>query len=310
MQRLFTTREVARALAVSDSSLRRWCDQGLLETERTEGGHRRVPLTSVVSFLRKSGHQLAVPQILGLPEQLKLKSAADAGQQPVQLLCSALEQGREREARRLTLDAFLDGTSSDRLCDGLIAPAFSLLGQRWVQGQLEIYQERRACEIARRLLSELRSLLADLPADAPKAIGGTPSGDPFRLATQMVELALRENGWQAQNLGVDLPLATFRRALEEHRPHLIWLSVSHVPNAETFLSEYQELQETASRLGTTIVLGGRGLDDEIRHQMKGCQVCSCMSDLVALLKSLVRQQNVDSHTVNQISTVAFSDQSA
>ena len=62
-----TPKQVARAIGVSEASLKRWCDKGLIEMVRTVGGHRRLPLSSVLQFLRSSGHQLVRPEILGLP---------------------------------------------------------------------------------------------------------------------------------------------------------------------------------------------------------------------------------------------------
>jgi excisionase family DNA binding protein len=48
-------RQVAEAIGVSESSLKRWCDSGLIPTRRTAGGHRRVPVAGVVAFLRERG---------------------------------------------------------------------------------------------------------------------------------------------------------------------------------------------------------------------------------------------------------------
>ena len=45
-----TTRQVAEALSVSESSVKRWCDQGAIPTIRTVGGHRRIPLDGLLRF--------------------------------------------------------------------------------------------------------------------------------------------------------------------------------------------------------------------------------------------------------------------
>lgn len=44
---LLTPAEAARLRRVSQRSLRRWNEQGLLEAERTPGGHRRYWLSKV-----------------------------------------------------------------------------------------------------------------------------------------------------------------------------------------------------------------------------------------------------------------------
>ena len=64
---LVSPKQVARAIGVSESSLKRWCDQGLIETVRTAGGHRKMAIAEVLRYVREQDHNLVSPQILGLP---------------------------------------------------------------------------------------------------------------------------------------------------------------------------------------------------------------------------------------------------
>src|SRR5215204_4862574 len=50
-----TTKEVARLCRVSDATVKRWEEAGLLKSERTSGGHRRFRAEEVVRFQRKQG---------------------------------------------------------------------------------------------------------------------------------------------------------------------------------------------------------------------------------------------------------------
>ncbi|HSG69042.1 MAG TPA: helix-turn-helix domain-containing protein, partial [Planctomycetaceae bacterium] len=66
MNRLVTPRQVGRALQVSESSVKRWCDKGVIPTQKTAGGHRRIPLSGLIEFLRESGQPILHPEVLGL----------------------------------------------------------------------------------------------------------------------------------------------------------------------------------------------------------------------------------------------------
>src|SRR3990170_3099971 len=48
-----TTKEVARLCRVSDATVKRWEDAGVLNSERTSGGHRRFRADEVARFQRE-----------------------------------------------------------------------------------------------------------------------------------------------------------------------------------------------------------------------------------------------------------------
>ncbi len=56
---LLTTRQVATELQVSESSIKRWCDLGLIPTQRTAGGHRRIGRSALQSFVETHYKTLA-----------------------------------------------------------------------------------------------------------------------------------------------------------------------------------------------------------------------------------------------------------
>ena len=67
MRELLTPKQVARAIQVSESSVKRWCDKGAIPTRYTAGGHRRIPLSGLMQFLRATKHELIAPEVIGLP---------------------------------------------------------------------------------------------------------------------------------------------------------------------------------------------------------------------------------------------------
>jgi excisionase family DNA binding protein len=279
---LLTPKQVARAIGVSESSLKRWCDKGVLPMHRTVGGHRRIALNEVIQFLRRTGHDLVRPEVLGLP------SITGRGETTLERSTEQMRQALlvadEQACRTIVFDLYLAGQSVCDICDRVLADAFHGVGDLWQCGDIEVYQERRACEICLRVLFELRSVLPEVPLNAPLAIGGTVRGDPYRLATTMVEMVLREEGWQAQSFGTNLPLATLRAAIDELRPRLFWLSVSHLDSLPDFLEEYSRLFESAASHKVAVAVGGRALTEEIRGAMEYTTFCEDLHRLVAFAK--------------------------
>lgn len=284
MKQLLTPKQVAQAIGVSESSLKRWCDQGLVGTVRTAGGHRRLALVDVFEFLQRSGRPLLRPELLGLPSNTgQTATVIDRARDQIR---DALIAGDEDQCRRIVFDLYLAKHSACEICDHLLAMAFHDLGDCWSRGEMSIYRERRACEIAFKLLHELRSAMRIPPATAPIAIGGCLESDPYRLPTAMVELVLREVGWCATSLGARLPATTIADALRDTRPKILWLSVSCIESASAFLDEYAYLRRAATEIGAAVVVGGRALTTEIRQQMAYAAYCDTLRHLVAFAASL------------------------
>lgn len=284
MQDLFSPKQVARAIEVSESSIKRWCDHGLIPTHCTAGGHRRIPMSGLVEFLRNGKHDLLRPEALGLPATTgQTKWVIDRA---AENLADALTCGDEERCRQITLDLYLAEHRTTTICDDVFARGFENIGERWECGSAEVYQERRAGEIALRVLRELRAFLPRPTAEAPVAMGGAPEGDQYNLATTMVELVLRDAGWNATSLGDNLPFATLAAAIKNHQPRLFWLSASHISDESKFLAEYQAFYDEFG-LQVAIVVGGRALSEDLRQHMKYAAFCDNMQHLEATAQALL-----------------------
>ncbi len=283
MRDLITPKQLARAIDVSESSVKRWCDQGVIAAQYTAGGHRRISLAGVLEFVRNGKYELIHPEALGLPATSGQSSRVVSRAR--EQLTEALIAGDEPRCRQIVLDLYLASHHLSVICDEVIAAAFEDIGQRWACGRAEIYQERWGCEITRRILYELRTLLPAAAPDAPLAIGGTAAGDPYSLGTTMVELVLRDVGWRAVSLGDNLPAKTLAVAINTQRPQLFWLSCSHIADSEAFLAGYHDLYE---RFGNQVafVVGGFALDESLRQAMQFAAYCDNMQHLQGFAQTL------------------------
>lgn len=284
MKDSLTPKQVAQAIGMGESTVKRWCDQGLIPTESTPGKHRRLPLKGVIQFLRDYGHAMVKPELLGLPSLTGMSEALIS--RAVDDMRLALESGDDTRFRRHVLNLYFSKKSVCEICDWAITPAFHGIGDRWAHGTVDVYQERRACEICARALTELRGLIPAIPLSAPLAIGGTLSGDLYTLPTKIVELVLREAGWNAQNLGTNLPSESVSAALRSLRPRILWLSVAHIHDVEAFLRQYEPIYATAQAQGAAVVLGGNALTPDIRKSIQYAAYCDSFSHIVSFAASL------------------------
>jgi len=283
MKMQVSPKQLARAIQVSESSVKRWCDQGRIPTVRTAGGHRRIAIAAVLDFLREHDYAVVRPDLLGLPV-----TSGHTGRmldRSQATLRTALLEGDEQRARSVVLDLFIAEHDLPAILDGVVARALHDIGDMWNCGEAHVYQERRACEICLRILHELRHTVPETKSNAGLAIGGTPEGDRYHLPNAMVELILRRVGWETHDLGIGLPFETLRSALEHHRPRLFWLSVSHIENEDAFVRDYESLYASAGH-EVAFVVGGQALHQGIRQRIRYASYCDNLKHLDTFARSL------------------------
>jgi MerR family transcriptional regulator, light-induced transcriptional regulator len=278
-----STAQIAEALGVGITTVKRWVDQGILPAHKTPGGHRKILLNDVARVVREGDFPRLDLGRLGLPPggqrspDPKSLSAA---------MLAALKRGEAETLRSLLRGAHRSGLALETLADAVVAPAMRRLGHEWAEGRVDVWQEHRGTQLCAAALYALRATLEG-PADGtrPLALGGGPEGDPYLLANLLAEMALMGLGWRVVNLGPNTPLPSFRAALAQTRPRLLWLSVSHLVNPASFLEQYREMYQEASRVGTAVAVGGQALTEELRAQMPYTSFGDGLTHLVAFARS-------------------------
>ena len=286
MDQLLSPKQVASVIGASESSLKRWCDQGLLKTVKTAGGHRRIPIQEALRFARERNIASAESHLLAMVSTTDRKSRRV--ENGPERFTDALLSGNETISNALIFEYFQSGVSVSRIFDDIVMPTFRTLGEKWECKELEIYEERSACQITLRILHELR-LKQPAPVTKRFAMGATSEGDPYTLPIMMAEIVLRSVGWDTRLLGCSIPISSATKAIQQHQPAIFWLSISSIMDEIAFIAEYNQLYEVASKTNTAVVVGGRALTAEIRTRMRYSAFCDTMQHLEEFAKTLQHQ---------------------
>jgi len=279
-----STRLAADALGVSVSTIKRWVDDGILPAHRTAGGHRKMLRAEVLALARQG--ELPHGDLTGL-------SVASFGDQPLDLqfistaLLAAVLRGDGTEVSALIRRAYHSGVAIETLADQVIAPVMTQVGHDWETARIEVWHEHRGTQLAAAALFELKDEL-EVRAERrrPVAVGGTPEGDPYLLATLLAQMLLLDAGWEAVNLGPNTPLASLTRAMRELRPRLVWLSVSYLEKSGDFLPAYREFYQAAEQMGVAVAVGGQALGEMIRSAMPYTTYGDGLKHLAAFARTL------------------------
>ena len=282
---LLSPRQVADALGVSESSIKRWSDDGLMATQKTAGGHRKLARADVLRFVREQGYDIGKPELLGLARVARDPFVDRAVRDQ---LVAALVAGDAEAIRRLLVALVIRGEPLTAIFDELLAAALHEIGAQWEHGGVRVFQEHRAIELVHRALHEIRQLLTRrLPARRPTAIVATLSGDPYTVATTMAELTLYDAGWSVTNLGADNPAHTLVEAISSLRPRLICIGINWVGELEPFAAGYASIDAAARSERAALVIGGVRTTPALRAKIHYATCCASMRELADFASSLV-----------------------
>ena len=239
MDELLTTTEAAALLGVGASTIKRWSDEGRIPSMMTVGKHRRFQRQDIERFLTTPAAALTGGRSDFIDRSLR-----------------ALLPRPNLEAMRAIL--YLSRSQADswaETCDRLAA-LFNEIGNRWVQGQLSIYQERLCTAVVSGLVEEVATG-ASLPSRAPTAVLATVYGDHHLLGLKMAHLVLRENGWRSFWMGDLIPAEELALAVQENRFDAIVLSATQgITKPGTMEATLAALEPATLQSGATLILGG------------------------------------------------------
>ncbi len=260
-----TSKEAARVLGVSEASVKRWADSGLLPMEKTAGGHRRFRPEDVAVIRRAESKDEE-------PHPLKMRSAAkllarpasapelSSGQEAalVEETFRALMDGRDEELAALLVNLYLHGHTVGAIADRFLCAAMRRVGDLWHAGELSVAQEHVATRTA---TSALGSLEAARDAGGEKkmlALCCSVEDDFHELPLRLTALTLEAGGLAVFNLGMSTPFFALTEAMERFRPSLVCVSSTVLPSLDRAAREYAEFHQTARRGNARVVLGGPG----------------------------------------------------
>jgi excisionase family DNA binding protein len=264
-----TTGEVARLLNVSEATVKRWADKGLLHSEKTAGGHRRFLPASIAGFMRGQGMDATsrgpLPEardVVSTPERRVMTEARVSSFS----MLEALVRGHAEEAAAFLINHYLQGHTLAHIFDEILAQVMRRIGDLWYQGALTVAQEHLATSTAEKALFRLRDVMSLREANGLFAICCGMEGDFHELPVQFSQALLESEGWQTISLGANTPFFALTEAMLRHGPTLVCVASAIFNNPDRAAREYEEVRRTAARLNAAIVLGGAGFKDRQLRQ--------------------------------------------
>jgi methanogenic corrinoid protein MtbC1 len=281
-----TTRDVAKLLLVSEATVKRWADDGLLLPKKTVGGHRRFSIQSVARLRREQGISPAAQSPTKRVRKRNPRSLPSA-----ESFSELLLSDNEAEATAQLIDAYLQNHALATLFDTTITNAMHRVGDLWFNGTITIADEHLATRVMLSALQKLRGIVVPGHATGLKAVSCGLEGDLHELPIHLAEIIFESEGWDISNLGPNTPLFTLRDMVAQKKPDLVCISARSIVDLDRATTEYAQLRKIIEKSNGTAVLGGEGFrDSNLRQRFPAEFYAESFAGLSTFLKELVKKK--------------------
>lgn len=210
---------------VTRSSLRFLEREGLIEAERTSGGHRlytHADVERLRQIKRWQAQRLSLQQIRQRLAQLDRLPGPET--LATRFLALAIA-GDRTAAQALIMSADDAGLPLLRLLGDVVQPALHEAGRLWEDGALAVAQEKEISELARDLITELVNRHLPAAPSGPAVVAACVEGERHELGLRMLCGLLRTRGYQVYYLGADVAPRFLVEAVRLRHPDAVLLSV-------------------------------------------------------------------------------------
>jgi methanogenic corrinoid protein MtbC1 len=208
--------------------------------------------------------------------------AAVLGRDDVQRVL-ALVRAHDPVALRAELARTLARTGVLRFVIEVVAPLNTAVGEAWMRGQMEVFEEHLYTEAVQSVLRQALLGIPDPAAGAsPRVLLTTFPGEPHGLGLLMAEAVFAMEGCACLSLGVQTPLWDLVLAARAHRADIVALSFTGCLNPNQVADSLAELR---GKLPTdTRIWAGGSAPVLHRRPVPGVSALATLDDLPAALQ--------------------------
>jgi len=257
---LLSTADIAALFSVTETTVKRWTDEGRLRCQKTPGGHRKFDTGAVMEFSNAYG--MSPNGTITL---------SDYGDLDPQMEVAVLSRDFGRIASLFSRKALSDTQGALapffsylyhhqlqlwEIFDLVIRPGMKEIGDLWKSGTVSVGDEHRSTARTTEAMLQLKTQVHMKPRNGLSTICACPEGTTHELGLRCAALALEAEGWTVHYLGASVPLDSVGEVLMRLNPSLVCLSVSSVSFDPSLSVGLRKLYREARKRNTGVVIGG------------------------------------------------------
>ena len=195
-----------------------------------------------------------------------------------------LIQGDQRGAAEIMEAVLRSGHDLYFLYLQVLSPAMGAIGEKWAAGNLEIFVEHRASNIALRLIGQFGPRFARRGVSKGTVVLGSPADEMHTLSTSMVADLIRLEGWNVSDVGANMPAEAFAEAIRQGEDVVaVCIGVTMPGSLPAAQATIGAIRKVVPR-DLPILVGGAGVaSDEIARDLGADRRSGSVYELIEVL---------------------------
>ena len=254
---ILSTADVARLFNITETTVKRWADEGVLRCQKTPGGHRKFEMRHVIEF--------SISQNFEPVGALELEeNDADARQIQMAVLNRDFEAlARAFVRKSLSPDPNLYSLLSYlyehhvqlwEMYDLVLSPGLREIGEQWARGEIGVSKEHRASYETLDALAKLQAEILLRPPVNYSVVCACPDEEMHEIGLRCAAGIFASEGWTVRYLGARTPYDDIIATIDEVHPTTVCLSSTFPADVDTLKEHLRSVYTRARSLGSTVIL--------------------------------------------------------
>jgi corrinoid protein of di/trimethylamine methyltransferase len=181
-------------------------------------------------------------------------------------------------------------TASDVLSKALVA-GMGIVGVDFRDGILFVPEVLLSAESMKAGMSILRPLLAESGAESTgKMVIGTVKGDIHDIGKNLVGMMMEGAGFEVIDLGINVAVEDYLKALEEHQPDILGMSALLTTTMPYMQVVMDKLKEDNIRDDYIVMVGGAPVNQSYAESIGADAYCTDAAVAAEMAKELLAQR--------------------
>lgn len=283
-----STQAVAGLLRVTETTVKRWADEGRITCVKSPGGHRKFRLADLIDFAEKHGYPISGTLEPPLSEeQMEIVRFAIHTQnyhKIAEVLFDEALQSDPEGVFQLLHYLSKHNLKLSTLADEVLRPPMVRIGELWKNGKLQIDQEHRTSRAMTDAMVRLGPQLHRKHSNGLRAMCACLEGEQHEIGLRSLAIALETEGFSVDFIGANTPHETIISAIRKTRPDLVCVSFTSPAPNPGLLEGFSVIAKAVKSVKGRLVAGGYFAGNFTAEDLHCDHLASSVTDGIAWVR--------------------------